>query len=377
MTIFMLLGSFTVYGSEVDKLRELYSKPSQFWPEANIEKGVEFRELAVLPEVSFPEHNPFFKSKMKLGEKLFNDGRLSRSNQIACASCHDGDLGWGDGRRSSFGHNRQKGSRNAPTIENVAFNDNFFWDGRAATLEQQALMPIQDPLEMNFTLPELEARLNQLPEYKEAFEQVFGDNKITAARIGKALATYQRTIVSRRSDFDRLLTANQQKTDRLKKLYRNAMSDQAILGLHLFRTKARCINCHNGPTFSDQKFHNIGLTYYKRKHQDLGLYNTTHKEDDVGKFKTPSLRGVMNTKPWMHNGLFDDMVGILRLYNVGGIQTKKKPDDPLSPETSHILQPLSLNKQEIDALAEFLQAITAAPAVGPKTSIISKHSEKK
>ncbi|MEI5637787.1 MULTISPECIES: cytochrome-c peroxidase [unclassified Pseudoalteromonas] len=347
------------------ELREIYSQSSEFWPKAHVDEGVVAEEIGLLPDVSFPKQNPFNVAKLFLGEKLFHDPLLSHSKQIACASCHEPELGWADGKKTSFGHNRQRGKRNAPSIENVAFSTSFFWDGRAKTLEQQALLPIQDPIEMNLSLTDMVSRLKQKPEYKTAFSAAFGDNAITALRVGQALATFQRTIVSRRSDFDMFLMAGKQKTEKLRAIYSNAMSDQAIWGMHLFRTKARCMNCHHGPTFSDNQFHSLGLTYYQRKLQDLGRYLFTQDPSDVGKFKTPSLRGVMNTKPWMHNGVFADMEGLLNFYNAGGAKFTKKEEDPLSPETSKLLHPLNLSKKELDALAAFLQAITASPAVGP------------
>jgi len=356
--------SSTSNGVDYKTLREQYSKPIKFWPAANIDDSVQAVEIGELKSVNFPIDNPFSGAKLKLGEKLFHDGRLSRSKQIACSSCHDTDLGWADGRKTSFGHDRQRGKRNAPTIENVAYNQHFFWDGRAKTLEKQALMPIQDPLEMNFTLKELEQRLSKIPQYREMFQQAFEDETISAKKIAQALATYQRTIVSRRSDFDRFLSASEQKNERAKKYY------QAIWGMHLFRTKARCMNCHYGPTFTDQKFHNLGLTYYKRKYEDLGLYSHSKLAGDIGKFKTPGLRGVMNTGPWMHNGLFADITGVLNFYNAGGIKFNKLSDDPLSPVTSNLMTPLNLSREEVSALATFLQSITAPSAVGPAGEFI-------
>lgn len=365
VVIFFIFISHSSNGIDIKKLREVYSQSSEFWPAATVEPGIKAVEIGELKPVPFPVNNPFSSAKLKLGEQLFHDGLLSRSNQIACASCHDTDLGWADGRKTSFGHNRLKGKRNAPSIENVAYGQHFFWDGRAKTLEQQALMPIQDPLEMNFTLKELEQRLSKIPQYREMFQRAFKDEIISAKKIAQALATYQRTIISRKSDFDRFLSASKQKNERVKKYYQNAMSDQAIWGMHLFRTKAGCMNCHYGPTFTDQKFHNLGLTYYKRKYEDLGLYSHSKIAADVGKFKTPGLRGVMNTGPWMHNGLFADITGVLNFYNAGGIKFNKQAADPLSPVTSQLMIPLKLSREEISALSAFLQSITAPSAVGP------------
>jgi cytochrome c peroxidase len=350
---------------DIKKLREQYTQPIAQWPTPHIDEGVEFIELGLLPEMTFPSNNSFQLEKMRLGEKLFHDGRLSRSKQLACASCHEPDLAWADGRKKSFGHNRQKGKRNAPSIENIGFSKHFFWDGRAATLEAQSLMPIIDPTEMNFSLPELEQRLNSEDDYKPDFKAAFGDEQVTSERIAKALATFQRTIISRRSDFDTFVKASSQTSERIRKNYQNKLSDKALLGLHLFRTKARCINCHSGPTFSDNQFHNIGLTFYKRRNEDLGRYNVTKNPDDVGKFKTPSLRGVMNGRPWMHNGLFVDMEGIISLYNAGGGFTKPDINDPLSPALSPHLKPLALTKKEISALVAFMDSITTRPARGP------------
>jgi cytochrome c peroxidase len=366
---FILLFCFPVstHANQIDmaELRAMYIKDSKYWPKPTLDEGVEHRELGLLGDVVFPKDNAFSIKKMNLGQVLFNDARLSRSNQIACASCHDPDLGWADGRKKSFGHNRQQGKRNAPSIENIGYGKHFFWDGRAKTLELQALMPIQDPLEMNFTLPELENRLNKIPEYKSVFKEAFGDEKITVKLVGMALATFQRTITSRKSDFDFFMLASRQTSDRTKAIYQKKLSDDALLGLHLFRTKARCMNCHSGSMLTDQKFHNIGLTFYKRKNQDLGRYNVTFDPTDVGKFKTPSLRGVMNGRPWMHNGLFVDMEGIISLYNAGGGFTKPDINDPLSPALSPHLKPLALTKKEISALVAFMDSITTRPARGP------------
>ncbi len=349
----------------IDNLREQYSQPAHLWPKPTLDEGVEHVEIGLILIPIFPQANPFSKEKVLLGEKLFHDPRLSRSGQIACASCHDRDLGWADGRAVSFGHDRLKGRRNAPSIENSAFWQTLFWDGRAASLEEQALMPILDPVEMNFSIEELEQRLNQNEVYKAEFKKVFNADRVKATDIAKALATYQRTILSRSSDFDYFLQSSKQKNEKAKLAFSKKLSDQALWGLHLFRTKARCMNCHSGPLFSDNKFHNLGLTWYKRELEDLGRFKVTKQPDDVGKFKTPSLRGVMNTKPWMHNGSFANMEGILNVYNAGGFKFTKDPNDEMSPVTSKLLKPLNLNYEEMKALEAFLHSITASPARGP------------
>ncbi|MBB1291580.1 cytochrome-c peroxidase [Pseudoalteromonas sp. SR41-4] len=354
------------------QLRAQYEQTSENWPEPWLEEGVEHSEIGALTEVIFPFENPFTIAKMRLGEALFFDPILSRSGQIACASCHDPDLGWADGRRVSFGHDRQVGQRNAPSIENAALWQSLFWDGRARSLEQQALIPIQAGNEMSLTIYELELKLNSTYQYKQKFKQAFAKEYISAEDVAKALATFQRTIRSRKSDFDFFLLAAKQSDPKRKRVLSQKLTDQALWGMHLFRTKARCINCHSGSLFSDNKFHNIGLTYYKREYEDLGLFNYTGNPADVGKFKTPSLRGVMNTKPWMHNGLFISMAGVINIYNAGGVRILKDENDVFSPETSTLLKPLALTQDEKMALETFLHSITAHPANGPHFSFLSE-----
>ncbi|MEM0911401.1 MAG: cytochrome c peroxidase [Pseudomonadota bacterium] len=364
LTIYFAIVSQRQHDSDVmpdfQKLRELYSRPPLEWPKANVDDPINHAELGALPNVLFPENNPFSIEKARLGQKLFNDGRLSRSGQIACASCHDPDLGWSDGRKRSFGHNRALGLRNSPGLENIAFNASFFWDGRASTLEEQSLMPITDPFEQAFSLDELEQRLSHSNDYPAEFSIAFGDDKITRERIAMALATFQRTLVSGKSAFDWFLHSHHENDKVRKRQLNRRLSDKALWGLHLFRTKARCINCHNGSNFSDSKFHNIGLTYFRGELEDYGKYQHSGIESDKGKFKTPSLRGVFNTKPWMHNGQFFDMQGIIKIYNAGGVRTMDH-DNKYLPEASSLLKPLGLNDAEEDALVAFLKAITAPP----------------
>jgi cytochrome c peroxidase len=358
-TAFLLFLSFRnidfIQGDEipVDSLRKIYAKPSSQWPAPTVDKGVNFQELGVLPSSPIDLKNESVKKIVGLGKRLFFDPRLSASNQISCSSCHIPDLNWADGREVSVGHDHAVNTRNAPSLENVWALKKLFWDGRSASLEDQAQSPLTSSIEMHQDMKVLPKKLRKIKGYKELFAAAFGNDKITSEQIFKSLADYQRTIVSRKSDFDRFLEGN-----------KNALTDQQLVGLHLFRTKARCINCHNGPLFTDQEFHNVGLTYYGRKFQDLGLYNVTKKPADVGKFKTPSLRNVMRTGPWFHNGLFTDMDGILNMYNVGMPVQKVRPEqenDPLLPKNDKLLRGLRLSKGERDAVVSFLQAISTAP----------------
>ncbi|WP_319381345.1 cytochrome c peroxidase [Thiomicrorhabdus sp.] len=337
---------------QMDELVHAYQQPVENWPKAiqsSNEKPQEPTSINPL-KAALKQAYPPNKQKIELGKQLFFDPRLSRSNQIACASCHDPQQGWADGKRFAFGHNRQQGSRNSMTVLNTAFSERFFWDGRAASLEQQALMPIQDPKEMHAKLDATLRKLNRINHYKQAFTKLYApgktDYQIQAEHLGDALASFERTLLSKTTRFDRFVEGD------FSQLNKNE-----IHGLHLFRTKARCIQCHQGPLFTDNRFHNTGLSYFGRKYQDLGLFEATGKKEDLGKFKTPSLREIKHTGPYMHNGLFPTLSGVLRMYN-GGITygNKLKPGEPaLSP----LIQPLHLTEQELQDLEAFLLTLSS------------------
>lgn len=350
--------SFKNTGDDVDiaLLRKKYSSGDHSqWPEPVVDKHVKgFRDIDALPQVVHPQDNPFSAGKKKLGKTLFFDPRLSVSGQIACASCHDPQLGWADGRRVAFGHDRQLGKRNSMPIFNTAFYKKLFWDGRANSLEDQARFPIADHVEMNENLGAMEKKVRSFAGYKPLFKAAFGDDTINMDRIFKAIACFERTIVSHDSRFDLFIKG---KPDML--------TDEEVLGLHVFRTKAGCVNCHNGGLFSDNQFHNDGQTLFASVHEDLGLYHVTKQREDVGKFRTPSLRETANTGPWFHHGNFPTLKDVIFFYNLGNpspIQRVYKGDrDSLLPVTSPILKKLSLNDKEINALIAFLHAITTTP----------------
>lgn len=228
-----------------------------------------------------------------------------------------------------------------------AFGKEKFWDGRAKNLEDQALFPIANPKEMALPLKDLLRRLNADKFYKKEFQTAFQTSPITLKQIADALATYERTLLPKRNAFDKFLLGE-----------KNALSDKEVWGLHLFRTKAKCMNCHYGTAFSDGKFHNLGLTYYKRKYQDLGRYEVSRDIKDIGTFKTPSLRGVIKSPPYMHNGLFPNLSGVLNAYNAGMFHPKPKDtNDALFPKTSPLLHKLFLNNEELKALEAFLKTL--------------------
>ncbi|HMO33121.1 MAG TPA: cytochrome c peroxidase [Lacibacter sp.] len=344
--------------ASVKKLRKRYSSGDYTkWPAPVLQEGAKagFRDIGVLDPVVHPAHNPYNDAKRDLGKTLFFDPRLSVSGQIACASCHDPQLGWGDGKRVAFGHDRKLGARNAMTLFNVGYYDKLFWDGRAASLEDQARFPIQDHLEMNESLDAMEKRVQQFSGYKPLFKKAFGEEGIDREKIFKAIACFERTIVSPPSRFDAFVKG---KAD--------VLTDEEVLGLHLFRTRAGCINCHNTPLFSDNRFHNDGQTLWGSQNEDLGLYNVTRNKEDVGKFKTPSLREVANTGPWFHHGNFPTLRDVVLFYNLGNpapIQKKYlgTPRDSLLPVTSPMLRKLNLTDTEVNSVVAFMQAITTTP----------------
>lgn len=371
----LLVASFTTQLTKsifddkeaIEKLRKTYgSGDISQWekPELDEEVIADFQDIGVLPKMIFPENNPYSEAKKELGKMLFFDPRLSKSKQISCASCHDPELAWGDGRTISYGHNRQTGKRNSPSLLNIGYHSVFFWDGRAASLENQALGPITDPVEMAATETISIKNIKKIKGYKPYFREAFGDEKITIERILKAIATYERTITSKKSKFDSFIEG---KSD--------IFTDEEVIGLHLFRTKARCVNCHNTPLFSNQKFHNVGLSYYGRTFEDLGKYNITHKKEDVGKFKTPSLREIGRTAPYMHNGLMPNLEGIIEMYNAGMPRVKPKENqknDSLFPVTDPLLKKLNLTKKEQNALKAFLLTLSSSP----RREILPKLPEK-
>jgi cytochrome c peroxidase len=331
-------------------LRAAYARPSAEWPQPNLDPNRPLRELAAVEGTTPDTVDPALRDRARLGLSLFYDVRLSKQMQVACVTCHDPQLGWSNGVTFSFGVGRKLIPRHPPTLIGVAHHPKLFWDGRAASLEAQAREVILNPDEMDGDPGEIVRRLAAEKEfYPPLFQKAFGDEAITFPRVLQAIAAFERTIRAGRSRFDSFLRGKAE------------LTDSEVAGLHLFRTKARCINCHSGPMFTDGEFHNLGLTYYGRKLQDLGLYEQTRQPEDVGKFRTPTLRSIDRTAPYMHNGVFPSLEGVLRLYNAGMARPKPKEnqkDDPLFPKTSDLLQPLQLSAQELADLRAFLTTLT-------------------
>jgi cytochrome c peroxidase len=326
-------------------LRDRYTRPPADWPAPHVDPGVAWRELGRLPPIEHPADNPHSPAKEDLGRRLFFEPRLSSGGDMACASCHDPDLAWADGRTVSFGHLRKPLARNAPTIRNAAFRKNLFWDGRAGSIESQVEMVLLNPAEMHVTREHVEESLAASAAYRDQFAAAFGDPGVTFDRAARALACFQRTVVGGHSRFDRFMAGDHR-----------VLTDAELIGLDLFRREARCLHCHHGPLFSDGGFHNLGLSYYGRSLEDLGRFQATHEAADVGRFRTPSLRDVTRTAPLMHNGLFE-LSGVLAMYNAGMVTLKRQAHqqaDLLFPDKSPLLKPLGLNRQDLDDLQAFL-----------------------
>lgn len=346
---------------EAANLRSLYNRPAAQWPAADLSADVALKELAPLPAASL---TPAQQQQVALGSRLFNDSLLSRDHSVSCASCHEARFVFSDARKKAIGVEQRVGLRNTPPLFSLQLWQSFFWDGRAATLPEQVLMPISDHAEMDLTLEEALARLNADSSYRQAFTAAFGKDSIDKAQLADALSAFALTLQAPRSRFDDLIeaayalaasAAQTQETD-----ITAGFSDQELQGLHLFRTKARCLNCHNGPLLSDNRFHVTGFHFFGRQLEDLGRYRFTGQAEDSGKFRTPSLRAVSKTGPWMHNGNMINLRGVMNFYNVGGPQPKK-PEQHLQlhlwPQHSPLLKNLQLSRDEIEAVIAFLQVL--------------------
>ncbi|MBH0021318.1 cytochrome-c peroxidase [Pseudoalteromonas sp. SWXJ133] len=332
------------------ELRGLYSKSQVNWPPIQTSDGRIVEPLSLLPIATPPAEH------VALGNKLFHDTQLSRDKTVSCASCHERDKGFHDGRATAIGINDQVGTRNTPAIFGIDQWQSFFWDGRAKTAEQQALMPISNPIEMDLDPQKALMRVNKDKSYTAFNKSAFNSNTLSMAQMAEALVAFERTLIAPNTRFKSFINEVQSNP---KKAVRR-LSDSELNGLHLFRTKAKCMTCHNGALLSDNQFHGTGLHYYGRSFEDKGRFNFTNNPSDIGLFRTHSLLGLTQTFPWMHNGLFDDLLGIVSMYNHGGARPKPRKtqlNDPHFPKTTKLLKPLKLTKQERLDLVAFLRIL--------------------
>lgn len=286
-----------------------------------------------LKSMRIPKDNPMTAAKVELGKQLYFDTRLSIDNTVSCASCHDPAQGWSNGEAVATGVKDQKGGRSAPTIINSGYQYFQFWDGRAQQLEGQALGPIQNPIEMGLSLDEMEKRLNKIDGYVKQFETVFG-SRPNSDGVAKAIAAFERTILSGDAPYDQYKAGDKQ-----------ALSEAAERGRQVFFNKAQCSACHAGPNFSDGGFHNIGIGMDK-KDSDVGRFEVSKLEGDKGSFKTPTLREIAKTAPYMHDGSLKTLEEVVDYYDKGGNQ---------NPQLDEEIFPLKLTDQQKKDLVTFLK----------------------
>ncbi|PJZ30944.1 cytochrome-c peroxidase [Leptospira kmetyi] len=283
----------------------------------------------------YPEDNRPTPERILLGKTLFFDPIVSGSNWISCASCHNPGLGWSDGLKTAIGHNMKVLGKNTPTILNSAYGKKMFWDGRAENLEAQALGPIASPDEMNQNIDELILELKNISGYKELFAKAYPKEDISAVTIGKAIANFERTVLSGESSFDLWKKGNPA-----------SISESAQRGYSLFNGKAQCSACHQGDQFTDDGFHNIGL---KSNRKDAGRFSLVPVKVMKGSFKTPGLRDVALTGPYMHDGSYSTLEEVVEHYDRGG-------DDSFNLDPN--MKPLKLTKEEKADLVEFMKSLS-------------------
>lgn len=292
--------------------------------------------LGLLP-VQWPADNPYSRAKWELGRALYFDPRLSADNSVSCASCHSPKNAFTDKLPNSVGIRGQHGNRSAPTVINRAYTLAQFWDGRAATLEEQAKGPMANPIEMGHTHQGIVGRLKEIPGYRAMFAKAFGSEEIDIDKAAKAIATFERTVLSGNSPFDRYQAGN-----------KKAMTAAQIRGLNVFSNKAKCDQCHEGINFTTNAYHNLGVGTDKPD-PDPGRFAVTKNPADWGAFKTPTLREIANTSPYMHDGSLVTLEQVVDFYDKGGIKNKNLDEK---------MKPLNLTDQDKKDLVEFLKALS-------------------
>jgi cytochrome c peroxidase len=289
-----------------------------------------------------PEGNPPTDARVALGRLLYFDKRLSVDDTVACATCHDPAHGFAEPRATSVGVGGKVGGRNAPTILNRLFSKEQFWDGRAEDLEAQAKGPLVNPIEMAMPSHDaVVARVRGIAGYGPLFRSAFGDDGVTIDRIAQAIASYERRVLTGDSPFDRHAAGD-----------RAALSTAAGRGMAIFNDKGNCDTCHSGFNFTDESYHNLGVGMDAAK-PDLGRFEVTKVETDRGAFKTPTLRNVAQTAPYMHDGSEATLREVIAFYNEGG-----RKNAWLSKE----MRPLGLSDAEQADLLAFLEALTGPVA---------------
>ena len=362
-TVLLLARSLTP-AFQVNNLESAFGKDFEFQPPIGLSRASWRRRI--------PLDNPMTPARVALGEALYFDKRLSIDGTVSCATCHDPANAFTDHSSVAIGVSKRIGTRNAPTILNAMFSERLFWDGRAGSLEEQAKQPLTNSFEMGMGNNDaVVARVRSLPEYQKEFRRVFKGEGISIDTIAKAIAAYERTQLSGNSPFDRFISGDA-----------NAISEAQKRGWELFRGKAKCIDCHSfsagSPFFTDFKFHNTGIVAKDTNFEhlsrlakqmndvvrgnsapslahtpgfaELGRYLVTKQPKDIGAFKTPTLRDIELTTPYMHNGSEKTLIDVVRFYNRGG---------NANANLDERMRPLNLNDEELNELVEFMRALTS------------------
>lgn len=308
---------------------------------ALVKQGIIITTLAVAVLLGFSfSKTPQKITKERLGEMLFFDPILSEDSSISCASCHKPAFAFADTSAFSKGVHGRLGNRNTPSAMNVSARDFLFWDGRASSLEQQALGPIENPVEMNLKLSEAIKRLNRSKKYRNLFYTLYRTAPTTKT-LASAIAAYERTLETSATPNDRWMNDEP-----------NGMTDQQVRGRDIFRVKAKCFECHFSPDFTGDEFRSIGL-FNGTTHNDSGRYNVTKNRADIGKMKVPGLRNVAMTAPYMHDGSFKTLREVIDYYD----NPHAKMPDGINRD-SVLAKPLGLTEQDKQDLEAFLLALT-------------------
>lgn len=333
----------------------------------------EIPKLGPLGPPPIPPDNPNTPAKVELGKMLFWDTRITGDASLSCATCHDPKLGWGDGQDIGRGYPGTSHWRNIQTIINTAYYNKLFWAGSSRSLEAQGETANRGAVAGNGERDMMEARLYQIPEYRKRFKEVFGDEWPLLKNAWRAIAAFERTLVQRDTPFDRYMKGD-----------KAALSPKAKQGLALFQGNAGCIQCHNDPLLTDQKYYNLGvpenpgfeedplkqITFrfeqyakgvheeiYRKTKTDLGLFYMAKRQTDMSKFRTPSLRYAKYTAPYMHNGVFASLEEVVDFYNNGGGEDQALKNHDIATKTKK-LKELKLTDQEKEALVAFLESLS-------------------